>query len=265
MRTGVAIQTSNYDWDNVCFWSNTVNSELSGIGNTADPNVIGESTTNMQTEKMFTDAGWDFSTPVWTIDEGVDYPRLWWEFVPILHIEPEVTLGTSNTISWGPVYIAVEYYAECSEDANFASIINNSGWITETSFEFTGLELGKRYWYSVKARNTVGTESSWSNVETSLQGTLADAVAIMLDPNNLKSENLKKPYINKINVALEMIDEGLYEDALSKLEQDILEKTNGCGDAGKPDKNDWIITCEHQNVVYPLVVETVEYVKNLME
>ncbi|MHC4692790.1 MAG: hypothetical protein ACYS67_08610, partial [Planctomycetota bacterium] len=211
------------------------------------------------------DAGWDFSTPVWTIDEGVDYPRLWWEFVPLLHAEPEVTLGTSNTISWGPVYIAVEYYAECSEDANFASIIHSSGWIKETSFEFTGLELGRRYWYSVKARNAEGVESQWSNVEFSLQVTLIDAVDIMLDPNSLKNENMKNTLLNKIDEVLGMIDEGLYSDALDKLEYDILAKMNGCGETGGPDKNDWIIACEQQNVVFPLVIETIEYVKSLME
>ena len=32
-------------------------------------------------ESTFSDAGWDFNTPVWTIDEGLDYPRLWWENV----------------------------------------------------------------------------------------------------------------------------------------------------------------------------------------
>ena len=45
------------------------------------------------------------------------------------------------------------YYAECAEDAKFTSIVYSSGWITETSCEFNGLELGKHYWYSVKARN----------------------------------------------------------------------------------------------------------------
>ncbi len=39
------------------------------------------STTEMMTKDTFTDAGWDFNTPIWTIDEGNDYPRLWWEEV----------------------------------------------------------------------------------------------------------------------------------------------------------------------------------------
>jgi predicted phage tail protein len=219
----------------------------------------------MQTEKTFTDAGWNFTTPVWAIVEGVDYPRLWWEMVPAMYAEPEITLGTTNTIFWKPVPGDFEYYAECSEDANFTSIIYNSGWITETSCEFIGLQLGKRYWYSVKARNAVGIESPWSNVESSLQSTLTDAVDIMLAPEILKNKNMKNALLNKIDEVLGMINEGLYADALDKLEYDILAKMNGCADSGESDKTDWIITCDQQNVVYPLVVETIEYVKSLIE
>ena len=87
----------------------------------------------------------------------------------------------------------------------------------------------------------------------------------MLAPESLKNENMKKALLNKINGALEMIDEGDYTSALDKLENDILLKTNGCANTGEPDKNDWIINCEEQSRVYPLVVETIEYVKSLME
>ena len=222
-------------------------------------------TAEMQMQITFTDAGWDFNTPVWTIDESVDYPRLWWEFVPVLHAEPDVTLGTSNTISWEPVIGDAEYFAECAEDPNFISITYNSGWITETSYEFTGLQLGRRYWYSVKARNAAGIESQWSNVESSLQCSLSSAVEMMLSPESLKNENLKNVLLSKIDEALDMIDEGLYKDALNKLQNDILQKTNGCAQTGGPDKNDWIISCEEQSKVYPLVIETIEHVKGLIE
>jgi 3-phytase len=202
-------------------------------------------------------------TPSLIIDTGWN-PRLWWE-TPVLHAEPELTLGTSNTISWDPVVGANDYYAECAEDANFISILYATGWITETSYEFTGLQLGQRYWYSVKAANTAGIETNWSNVESSLQVTLADAVEIMLDPDTLKNKNMKNALLNKINAVLKMLDDGLYTDALNKLENDILQKTNGCADTGQPDRNDWIITCEGQSVLYPLVIETIEYVRGLMD
>ncbi|GAG20988.1 unnamed protein product, partial [marine sediment metagenome] len=223
-----------------------------------------KTTAEMQMASTFTDAGWDFETPVWTIDEGVDYPRLWWEISPVLHAEPDITLGTNNIISWDPVPGANDYYAECAEDANFTSIVYATGWITETSCEFTGLQLGQRYWYSVKARNIAGVETDWSNVESSLQVTLADAVAVMLDPDTLKNKNMKNALLNKINAVQEMLDAERYEEALNKLQNDILQKTDGCAETGEPDKNDWIITCEEQGELYPLIIETIENVRNLM-
>jgi len=63
------------------FWNSDINPGLPGIGNSSDPNVIGESTTNMQTESTFTDAGWDF-VYVWSICEQTNYPRFLWQ-IPI--------------------------------------------------------------------------------------------------------------------------------------------------------------------------------------
>ena len=47
---------------------------------------IGKTTAEMQTAKTFLEAGWDFvdetangTEDIWWIDEGKDYPRLWWE------------------------------------------------------------------------------------------------------------------------------------------------------------------------------------------
>jgi len=76
-----------YDSSNVytsCFWDSNVNPDVNGIGNTTDPNVIGETTANMQTESTFTSAGWDFNTPIWKFCSLPDYPSLWWEECPVL-------------------------------------------------------------------------------------------------------------------------------------------------------------------------------------
>lgn len=53
-----------------CFWDRDINPDVNGIGNASDPNVIGESTENMQTKSTYTDAGWDFNTPIWKICVG---------------------------------------------------------------------------------------------------------------------------------------------------------------------------------------------------
>ena len=50
----------------------------------------------------------------------------------------------------------------------------------------------------------------------------------------------------------------MHTEALAKLQNDILERTNGCADVGEPDQNDWIRTYEGQGLVYPLIVEAIE-------
>jgi hypothetical protein len=82
---GFAGYTNNIEHING-FWNIETSGLIDGVGNMSpDPEgVIGKATAEMMTQTTFTDAGWDFSTPVWTIDEGLNYPRLWWE----MSIEP---------------------------------------------------------------------------------------------------------------------------------------------------------------------------------
>ena len=52
---------------------------------------------------------------------------------------------------------------------------------------------------------------------------------------------------------------------LEKLENDILKKVDGCANSGASDENDWIIVCEDgQNVIYPLVIQAIELLENLI-
>jgi hypothetical protein len=75
--------TSGREYYTACFWDSEINPGLPGIGNGVDPNVVGESTANMQTETTFTAAGWDFvdetangTDDIWDICEGTNYPKL---------------------------------------------------------------------------------------------------------------------------------------------------------------------------------------------
>ncbi|MBA7611536.1 hypothetical protein ES703_18762 [subsurface metagenome] len=61
--------------------------------------------------------------------------------------------GTLN--SWSLIVDVagdIKYYAESAADTNFDNVVANSGWISETSYTFKGLDLGQTYWYRVKAR-----------------------------------------------------------------------------------------------------------------
>jgi hypothetical protein len=57
------------------FWDTETSGRLSSDGGTA------KTTVQMQRQSTFASAGWDFATPIWTICEWVDYPRLWWQAV----------------------------------------------------------------------------------------------------------------------------------------------------------------------------------------
>ena len=69
--------------------------------------------------------------------------------------------------------------------------------------------------------------------------------------------------IRLIELVLAMTDDGLYAKALTILENDILERTNGCAEVSQPDENDWIMECEVQGIVYPLILEAIELLKCL--
>jgi hypothetical protein len=81
--------TSGGEFYKACFWDSEINSALPGIGNGTDPNVIGETTANMQTENTFTSKGWDFieesangTEDIWRMCmDGITYPKLACEFV----------------------------------------------------------------------------------------------------------------------------------------------------------------------------------------
>ncbi len=60
--------------------------DVDASGQTTSVGGIGKKTTDMRTAATFLAAGWDFvgetangTEDIWWIDEGKDYPRLWWE------------------------------------------------------------------------------------------------------------------------------------------------------------------------------------------
>lgn len=64
-----------------CFWDMVSSRQV------RQTDGVGKATAEMQTASTFLDAGWDFvgetengTEDIWWINEGKDYPRLWWEF-----------------------------------------------------------------------------------------------------------------------------------------------------------------------------------------
>ncbi|MCJ7483029.1 MAG: PKD domain-containing protein, partial [Thermodesulfovibrionales bacterium] len=103
-------------------------------------------------------------------------------------------------------------------------------------------------------------------VETAVTQEMDETVETInsLDPVELDNNNQQNALTNKINSALESVDQGNYQEALNKLQRDILGKTNGCAETGLPDKNDWIDNCDVQEQVYPLIINTIELLESLI-
>jgi parallel beta-helix repeat protein len=73
-----------YNWEDASVSASFWNLETSGQATSAGG--TGKTTTEMQTDTTFLEAGWDFvgettngTEDIWWILEGQDYPRLWWE------------------------------------------------------------------------------------------------------------------------------------------------------------------------------------------
>lgn len=64
-----------------CFWDNTINTPLAGIGYTGDTtllDVVGLPTTSMRMQSTYAAKGWDFAN-LWRICDGMNPPRFQWE------------------------------------------------------------------------------------------------------------------------------------------------------------------------------------------
>jgi len=85
-----------------------------------------------------------------------------------------------------------------------------------------------------------------------------------LDPAQLKNPNMRNALTNKIQAVLADIQAGNYADALAKLSNDVLKKTDGCATAGAPDANDWIKDCAGQAQVYPVLQGVVALLDELV-
>ncbi len=96
---------------------------------------------------------------------------------------------------------------------------------------------------------------------------LLDSIEVVndLDEAILKNGNdTRDSLINKINAVLGIIYQENYATAKGKLENDVLERINGCVVSGSPDSDDWIMTCAGQGRVYPLVNKARGHLQNLI-
>ena len=79
-----------------------------------------------------------------------------------------------------------------------------------------------------------------------------------LPASAFKNANMANTLTNKINAVLQLIEQGQYAAARDKLQNDILNKTDGCASTGTPDKNDWILDCASQTQIDVLIREALQ-------
>lgn len=72
----------------------------------------------------------------------------------------------------------------------------------------------------------------------------------------------KNAFLNKLDAIFDLIDSGFYEEAMDKLQNDILAKMDGS--LGGHPKNDWIIDPEAQEQVADLIQALIDYLSYLL-
>jgi hypothetical protein len=116
---------------------------------------------------------------------------------------------------------------------------------------------------------TVTVSRSWlSNLIRRVIDDIGDTG--LLPDSAFKNKNMRNTMITKLNVILKDVEAGNYAGALSKLQNDVIAKTNGCAESlpvvpkanaaavispQTPDNNDWIIDCTYQSLIYPELKE----------
>ncbi|NTV77673.1 MAG: hypothetical protein HGA25_00650, partial [Clostridiales bacterium] len=99
---------------------------------------------------------------------------------PVLLSEPQYTKGTSNTLAWtmsGPN--TYSYLIQASTSPIFSTIAAESNWISTKAYEFQNLSDGQIYFYRVKAKNSFGGESAWSNSVYSVQDNSEPTITLL--------------------------------------------------------------------------------------
>ena len=103
---------------------------------------------------------------------------------PVLAAEPAFSPGNENIVSWSFADDGKkgstdwEFLVQRSGDPLFAEEVEESGWITSWSFEFTGLEHGSTHNYRVRGRNPQGAETEWSASQASTQDAVPPVAAL---------------------------------------------------------------------------------------
>ncbi len=122
--TGGLFGANNREVIVASFWDVNTSGQATSAG---EPNAVGLTTSEMQMENSFTDAGWDFND-VWAICEGTNYPKLLWSIPAADFVCPDGV----NFVDYS--YLAPQWLAsDCNEANGYCSgrDLDESGIIDE--------------------------------------------------------------------------------------------------------------------------------------
>jgi hypothetical protein len=115
--------------------------------------------------------------------------------------------------------------------------------------------------FSVPANVTVTAIS----VQLAATQKVGDAMGVIstLPPTDFKNRTMAKALTNKLGSVLGLVDVGYYQEAVDKLDNDLLKKMDGYATTGGPDKNDWIQSGMSQAAVAPLLKDARDLLSGL--
>jgi len=103
-----------------------------------------------------------------------------------------------------------------------------------------------------------------SDAAIDLLGALIDTVN-ELPSSAWKNDSLQKAFTNKLLAVIDLVNQNEYQQAMDKLLNDVLPKTDGYATGGAADKTDWITDTAAQDGVYGEVQTLLELLKRLVK
>jgi adenylate cyclase len=79
-----------------------------------------------------------------------------------------------------------------------------------------------------------------------------------------KNSGMKTALASRLDAAMTDVGSERYQEALRKLDTDVLPRMDGCAQTSMPDMNDWVVTCAAQEKAYFLLTEAIDMLEDLM-